>query len=99
MKTQKLTFNHIVEILYNLSLEEKLEIKTLLEHNIADTRRNEIANNFKQSQEELKSGKLKFHSTVDEARLALVMERFEEIKKHPERLLDWNETKKSLRTK
>lgn len=59
MKAQALKFNHIVETLYNLPLEERLEINTLLEHNIADSRRNEIANNFRQSQDELKSGKLK----------------------------------------
>jgi hypothetical protein len=29
----------------------------------------------------------------------LVMERFKEIRKNPERLLDWEEAKKSLRTK
>jgi len=28
----------------------------------------------------------------------LVMERFEEIRKNPERLLDWEEAKKSLKT-
>ena len=29
----------------------------------------------------------------------LVMERFEEIRKNPERLLDWEEAKKNLKTK
>ena len=66
MKAQALKFSHIVETLYSLPLEERLEIVTLLEHNIADTRRNEIANNFKRSQEELKSGKLKFTSKIEE---------------------------------
>ena len=66
MKAQALKFNHIVDTLYGLPLEERLEIMTLLEHNIADTRRNEIVNNFKQSQEELKSGKLKFTSKIEE---------------------------------
>ena len=66
MKAQVLKFNHIVETLYNLPLEERLEIMTLLEHNIADSRRNEIANNFKQSQEELKSGNLKFTSKIED---------------------------------
>jgi hypothetical protein len=98
MKAQKLTFNHIVEILYNLSLEEKLEIRTLLERNIADTRRKGIADNYKQSLKELTSGKLKFDSTIDEAHQALVMECFEEIRNNPEKLLDWDEAKKSLRT-
>jgi hypothetical protein len=36
---------------------------------------------------------------IPEDHQRLVMERFEEIKKNPERLLDWDEAKKSLRTK
>ena len=66
MKAQALKFNHIVDTLYGLPLEERLEIMTLLENNIADTRRNEIANTFKLSQEELKLGKLKFTSKIEE---------------------------------
>jgi hypothetical protein len=66
MKAQVLKFSHIVETLYNLPLDERVEINKLLEHNIADTRRDEIANNFKRSQEELKSGKLKFSSEIDQ---------------------------------
>jgi len=99
MKAQILNFNSIVTTLYNITLEEKLEIKTLLENNIADARRNEIVDNFRQSLEELKSGKLKFSSTIDEAQKTVVMERFEEIRKNPERLLDWEEAKKNLKTK
>ena len=66
MGTHALQFNNIIETLYRLSLEDRLEIINLLEHNIADTRRNEIANNYKKSQEEYKSGKLKFSSKVSE---------------------------------
>lgn len=66
MKSQALKFNNIVETLYGLSLEDRLEIKTLLEHNIADTRRDEIVNNYKMTQDELKSGKLPFSSKIDE---------------------------------
>ena len=36
---------------------------------------------------------------VPEDHQRLVMERFEEIKNNPERLLDWDEAKKSLGTK
>lgn len=36
---------------------------------------------------------------IPEAHQTLVMERFEEIRKNPESLLDWDEAKKSLRTK
>ena len=71
MKTQALQFNNIVETIYGLPLEDRLEIKNLLEHNIADTRRNEIANNYKQSQEEHKSGRLKFSSKISELKKML----------------------------
>ena len=66
MKTQPLQFNSIIETIYNLPLEDRLEIKNLLEHNIADARRNEIADNFKKAREVYKSGKIKFSSQINE---------------------------------
>ena len=59
-------FNSIIETIYSLPLEDRMEIKNLLEHNIADSRRIEIASNYKKTQEEYKSGKLKFSSKIDE---------------------------------
>jgi hypothetical protein len=66
MGTHVLKFSNIIETIYGLPLEDRLEIKNLLEHNIADTRRNEISDNFKKAQEEFKSGKLKFSSRISE---------------------------------
>ncbi len=43
----EIEFNTIVETVYSLPLEEKQELKNILEHNIADSRREEIASNFK----------------------------------------------------
>ena len=71
MKTQPLRFNSIVETIYALPLEDRLEIKNLLEHNIADARRNEIALNYKNTQEEQKLGKLKFSSKIDKLKKML----------------------------
>jgi len=71
MKTIVLKFNNILESIYGLPLEDKEEIKILLEHNIADTRRNEIANNYKKSQLEHKSGKLRFSSKMNELKKML----------------------------
>lgn len=71
MKTLALQFNSIVETIYSLPLEDRLEIINLLEHNIADTRRNEIANNHKKTQEDYKSGKLKFSSKINELKKML----------------------------
>ena len=64
MKTAA-TFTTVVESVYNLPLDEKLELKSLLEHNIADARRDEIMTSYKQAQEQHKEGKLNFSSDVD----------------------------------
>lgn len=66
MKTQTLKYSNIIETIYSLPLEDKIELKTLLEHNIADARRNEIEINYKKSQDEEKSGKLVFLSNLSE---------------------------------
>jgi len=71
MKTQDIKFDTIIDTIYSLSLEERLEIKTLLEHNIAASRRDEIAGNYKDSLEESKSGKLKFSSKISDLKKML----------------------------
>lgn len=71
MKTQVPQFNNIVETIYNLPLEDKLELKNLLEHNIADSRRNEIAAHYKQALEEEKAHKLEFSSNIEDLKQML----------------------------
>jgi hypothetical protein len=71
MKAQALKFSSIIESIYSLSLEERLEIKTLLEHNIADSRRTEILVNRKKSEDEKKAGKLVFSSDTNELKAML----------------------------
>ena len=71
MTTLAFQFKDIVEKVYSLPIEEKLELKNLLEHNISEARRNEILANYKQSQEEEKSGKLIFSSNVDDLKKLL----------------------------
>ena len=71
MKTQVIQFKSIVDTIYNLSLEEKVELKNLLEHNIADARRDEIVSNYKKALEEEKSYELKFSSNIDELKQML----------------------------
>jgi hypothetical protein len=66
MKTQAIQFNDLVDQIYGMPLEDKLELKNLLEHNIADSRREEIANNAKKTKEEHKSIKLSFSSNTSE---------------------------------
>jgi hypothetical protein len=43
----KNTFGDIVDTIYNLPLEDKLELKILLENNIAEVKRNEFKKNGK----------------------------------------------------
>ncbi len=71
MRTQVIEFSSIVETVYSLSLEDRVELKNLLEHNIADSRRDEIVSNFKKTQEDLKSKKLKFSSNIQELKKML----------------------------
>ncbi|MBA4408910.1 MAG: hypothetical protein C0397_05755 [Odoribacter sp.] len=66
MKTQAIQFNDLVDQIYAMPLEDKLELKNILEHNIADTRREEFTNNAKKAKEEHKSGKLSFSSNITE---------------------------------
>ena len=71
MKTQVIQFNSIVDTIYNLPLEEKVELKNLLEHNIADSRRDEIVSNYRKAQEEQKAQELKFSSNINELKQML----------------------------
>ena len=71
MKNDAIHFDNIVEGIYNLPLEYKEELKSLLEHNISDTRRQEIADNYKAAQTEQKPGKLKFSSSIQELKKML----------------------------
>jgi len=71
MGTLAFRFNDMVDKIYSLPLEEKMELKNLLEHNISDERRNEIVANVKKSKVEHQSGKLKFSSELDELKKML----------------------------
>ncbi|MEK7718760.1 MAG: hypothetical protein AAB347_04010 [Bacteroidota bacterium] len=71
MTTIAYQFKDLVEKIYDMPLEDKLELKSLLEHNISEARRNEIATNHKKAQEEHKSGRLKFSSKVNELKKML----------------------------
>ena len=49
MATIAYQFKDLVEKIYDMPLEDKLELKSLLEHNISEARRNEIVTNYKSS--------------------------------------------------
>lgn len=66
MKTLAFRFDDIVDKIYSLPLEEKVELKNLLENNIAESRRNEIASNYSDARKQEHSGNLKFSSDINE---------------------------------
>ncbi|MFC3362650.1 hypothetical protein ACFOG5_05620 [Pedobacter fastidiosus] len=61
----------MVDTMYNLPLEDRLELKELLEHNIADSRRDEIEANLKAAKKEYKSAELKFSSNINQLKKML----------------------------
>ena len=71
MKETHSKFNDLVEHIYRLSLEDKEELKSLLEHNISDARRKEILANYKSALKEQAAGKTKFSSSVRELKKML----------------------------
>lgn len=68
----KNTFGDIVETIYNLPLEDKLELKILLENNIAEMKRIEFLKNGKDAKALEKSGKLEFSDNIDALRKTLL---------------------------
>ncbi len=61
-----ITFNEAVEVIQGLSLEEKEEIKTLLEKSITEQTRDEIYKNCLKSRKEHKKGRMKFSDNLKE---------------------------------
>ena len=65
MREENNGFSEIVDSVYNLPIEDRVELQSLLESNIAESRRNEMASNAKEAKSELQKGKLKFSSSID----------------------------------
>jgi uncharacterized protein YceH (UPF0502 family) len=61
-----MTFSDVVEVIKNLSTEEKREIQLLLQQYPREERREEIYVNFKSAQIEQQNGELKFSSNIQE---------------------------------
>lgn len=68
----KNSFGNIVDAVYNLSLEERLELKDLLESNIAESKRTEFLRNGKEAKALEKSGKLEFSDNIDTLKRTLL---------------------------
>jgi hypothetical protein len=65
------SFAELVEQVRTRSLQEKEELKFLLEREIIEDERNRIAVDHRQSEKELKAGKLKFSSSIAQLKKSL----------------------------
>ena len=65
------TFSGIVDEIYSLPLEDKQTLLNLLEHNIAEERRNEIYTNYLSAKDEETKGKLSFSSDINKLKKLL----------------------------
>ena len=63
-----MTFNDVVEVVKNLSSDEKHEMQLLLKQYLREERRDEIYKNFDIAQVEQQKGELKFSSNIKELR-------------------------------
>jgi transcriptional regulator with AAA-type ATPase domain len=61
-----MTFSDVVEVIKNLSTDEKREIQLLLQQYLREERRDEIYANFQTAQIEQQKGELKFSSNIKE---------------------------------
>jgi hypothetical protein len=65
------SFENLVNSVYNLSIEEKVELIQLLENNLADTRREEILRNYKSAKKAEKSKKIIYSSDINKLKKLL----------------------------
>ncbi len=63
-----MNFKDVVEVIKNLSPDEKQEIQWLLNQYIREDRRQKIYDNFQLAQVEEQKGELKFSSNLNELR-------------------------------
>ena len=59
------TFNDLVDIVRKLPLDEKIEIKDIIEKSIIDENRNIIYQNYLDGKKEYEAGKLNFSSNIE----------------------------------
>ncbi|MGB3312595.1 MAG: hypothetical protein WBG32_05325 [Nodosilinea sp.] len=63
-----MVFSDVVEVIKNLSTDEKREIQMLLQQYLREERREEIYANFEVAQAEEQNGELTFSSDINELR-------------------------------
>jgi hypothetical protein len=68
MSTQ---FSNVIDAVYSLSLEDRMELKNLLEHNIIEAQREKIANTMEEAKSEYISSKIKFSNSISDLKKQL----------------------------
>jgi hypothetical protein len=63
-----MVFSDVVEVIKNLSTDEKREIQLLLQQYLREERREEMYANFEVAQAEQQNGELTFSSDINELR-------------------------------
>ena len=66
-----MVFSDVVEVIKNLSTDEKREIQLLLQQYLREERREEMYANFEVAQAEQQNGELTFSSDINELRLLI----------------------------
>ena len=66
-----MTFNDVVEVVKQLSTDEKEEVQRLLQEYICEERRDRIYNNLRQAQQEEHRGELQFSASTSELKQML----------------------------
>jgi hypothetical protein len=65
------TFNDLVERILDLPLDEKEEMKNIIDHSIIENRRDDIYKNYLRSKKEEKTKKLVFTKNISELKNSL----------------------------
>jgi hypothetical protein len=64
MKVSNNNFHNVLKRIYDLPLEDKLELKQILEHNIVEQKRAQILKNFKEAKSDEADQKLVFSDSI-----------------------------------
>ena len=68
---ETMSFTKMVNTIYSLPFDQRIELSDLLMRNIALSRRQQFEENYRQAETELTEGKLTFSSNIDQLKTML----------------------------
>jgi len=68
---ETMSFTKMVNTIYSLPFDQRIELSDLLTRNIALSRRQQFVENYQQAEIELTEGKLTFSSNIDQLKTML----------------------------